>query len=90
MGYPVVVAVPAVLSFLYLWATKSAAAATSLANVGPGLGTMIGPENSFSDISDYAKWILIFSMLLGRLEIFTVMVLFTSYFWRQWNKKKSW
>lgn len=63
--------------------TSLSAAATSLANVGPGLGTMIGPENSFSGISDYAKWILIFSMLLGRLEILTVLVIFHPSFWKK-------
>ncbi len=62
--------------------TSLSAAATSLANVGPGLGNTIGPENNFGDISASAKWILIFSMLLGRLELLTVLVIFLPAFWR--------
>ena len=62
--------------------TSLSAAATSLANVGPGLGNTIGPENSFADISIAAKWILIFSMLLGRLELLTVLVIFLPAFWK--------
>ena len=63
--------------------TSLSAAATSLANVGPGLGATIGPENSFYAVSDTAKWILIFSMLLGRLEILTVLVIFHPAFWKK-------
>ena len=62
--------------------TSLSAAATSLANVGPGLGPTIGPENTFADISITAKWILIFSMLLGRLELLTVLVIFLPAFWK--------
>tara|TARA_B100000686_G_scaffold121440_1_gene128549 strand:+ start:153 stop:872 length:720 start_codon:yes stop_codon:yes gene_type:complete len=62
--------------------TSLSAAATSLANVGPGLGNTIGPENNFGDISIAAKWILICSMLLGRLELLTVLVIFLPAFWR--------
>ena len=51
-------------------------AATSISNVGPGLGEMIGPNGNFSEVSNISKWILSFSMLLGRLEIFAVLVLF--------------
>ena len=57
-------------------------AATSISNVGPGLGEMIGPNGNFSEVSDVSKWILSFSMLLGRLEIFAVLVLFLPSFWR--------
>ena len=57
-------------------------AATSISNVGPGLGDMIGPNGNFSQVSDISKWILSFSMLLGRLEIFAVLVLFLPSFWR--------
>ena len=63
--------------------TSLSAAATSLANVGPGLGEMIGPENSFYEISTFAKWVLIFSMLLGRLEILTVLVILHPTFWKK-------
>jgi len=57
-------------------------AATSISNVGPGLGEMIGPNGNFSEVSDVSKWILSFGMLLGRLEIFAVLVLFLPSFWR--------
>ena len=57
-------------------------AATSISNVGPGLGDMIGPNGNFAKVSDTAKWILSFAMLLGRLEIFAVLVLFLPSFWR--------
>ena len=57
-------------------------AATSISNVGPGLGEMIGPNGNFGEVSNLSKWILSFSMLLGRLEIFAVLVLFLPSFWR--------
>ena len=57
-------------------------AATSISNVGPGLGEMIGPNGNFSEVSDISKWILSFAMLVGRLEIFAVLVLFLPSFWR--------
>ena len=63
--------------------TSLSAAATSLANVGPGLGNMIGPESSFYEVPILAKWILIFSMLLGRLELLTVLVIFLPAFWKK-------
>ncbi len=56
--------------------------ATSISNVGPGLGEMIGPNGNFSEVSNVSKWILSFAMLLGRLEIFAVLVLFLPSFWR--------
>ena len=58
-------------------------AATSISNVGPGLGEMIGPNGNFSEVSDISKWILSFAMLVGRLEIFAVLVLFLPSFWRR-------
>ncbi len=57
-------------------------AATSISNVGPGLGDMIGPNGNFKDVSDVSKWVLAFGMLLGRLELFAVLVLFVPSFWR--------
>ena len=57
-------------------------AATAISNVGPGLGEMIGPNGNFSEVSEISKWILSFAMLLGRLEIFAVLVLFLPSFWR--------
>lgn len=59
------------------------ATATSLANVGPGIGD-VGPVNNFADVPKAAKWVLSFLMLLGRLELFTILILFTPYFWRDY------
>tara|TARA_R110002020_G_scaffold28146_1_gene89944 strand:+ start:10889 stop:12343 length:1455 start_codon:yes stop_codon:yes gene_type:complete len=56
---------------------------TALANVGPGIGPVIGPAGNFSAIGDPAKLILVFLMLLGRLEILAVLVLLIPAFWRQ-------
>jgi len=63
--------------------TSLSAAATSLANVGPGLGNTVGPDNTFQSIPEISKWILIASMLLGRLEILTVLVIFLPTFWKK-------
>lgn len=54
---------------------------TALTNVGPGLGTIIGPVGNFSSLPDAAKWICAAAMLLGRLEILAVLVMFTPTFW---------
>ena len=62
--------------------TSVTGAAVSIANVGPGLGDIIGPAGNFSSLNNPAKWILCFGMLLGRLEILTVLVLFSPNFWR--------
>ncbi|NQD96526.1 potassium transporter TrkH, partial [Pseudomonas sp. CrR25] len=58
------------------------AAATAVCNVGPGLGPIIGPAGNFSSLPDSAKWLLTAGMLLGRLEILTVLVLVTRTFWK--------
>ncbi len=55
-------------------------AVTAVSNVGPGLGA-IGPNENFKHLSDSAKWILSIGMLLGRLEIFTMLVLISPKFW---------
>ena len=62
--------------------TAISGAATALANIGPGLGPEIGPAGNFAGLSDAAKWVLAFGMLLGRLELLSVLVLFTAAFWR--------
>ncbi len=62
--------------------TAVSGAATSIANVGPGLGHVIGPSGTFATLPDTAKWLLSAGMLLGRLELFTVLVLFLPSFWR--------
>lgn len=62
--------------------TAMSSAATVISNVGPGLGPVVGPASTFQSLPDAAKWLLSAGMLLGRLEIFTVLVLFTRSFWR--------
>ena len=62
--------------------TAVSAAASAISNVGPGLGPIIGPEGNYSSLPDSAKWLLSAGMLLGRLELFTVIVLFTRAFWK--------
>jgi len=62
--------------------TAISAAGSAISNVGPGLGEMIGPSGNYKALSDPAKWILSATMLLGRLELFTVLVLFFPSFWR--------
>ncbi len=62
--------------------TALTGAASAVANVGPGLGPIIGPAGNFQPLPDTAKWLLSIGMLIGRLEIMTVLVLFTSAFWR--------
>ena len=62
--------------------TAASGAATAISNVGPGLGPTIGPSGTFATLSDGAKWILSAGMLLGRLELFTVVVLLLPSFWR--------
>ena len=62
--------------------TSISGAASSISNVGPGLGDIIGPNGNYKDIPDSSKWILSAGMLLGRLELFAVLVLFFPSFWR--------
>ena len=62
--------------------TAISGAASAISNVGPGLGDMIGPDGNYKNIPDVSKWILSFGMLLGRLELFAILVLFFPSFWR--------
>ena len=62
--------------------TAISGAATSISNVGPGLGSIIGPNGNFSSLPDTSKWILAVGMILGRLELFAILVLFLPSFWR--------
>jgi len=62
--------------------TAISGAATSISNVGPGLGPEIGPNGNFSSLPDVSKWILSLGMILGRLELFAILVLFLPSFWR--------
>ena len=61
--------------------TALSGAATSISNVGPGLGNLIGASGNFATLPDAAKWVMAFGMLLGRLELFTVLVMLTPAFW---------
>jgi trk system potassium uptake protein len=80
LSFSIVAIALSALGLDYLTAMSSAV--TALGNVGPGLGDIVGPAGNFSALPDTAKWILSFAMLLGRLELFTVLVLFTPTFWR--------
>ncbi len=62
--------------------TSISGAASSISNVGPGLGEIIGPDGNYKNLPDLSKWILATGMLLGRLELFAVLVLFFPSFWR--------
>lgn len=62
--------------------TAMSAAATTLANVGPGLGPVVGPAGNFKSLPDAAKWVLDLAMILGRLEFETLLVLLLPAFWR--------
>jgi trk system potassium uptake protein TrkH len=63
--------------------TSVSTAASAVGNVGPGLGPVVGPAGNFSSLPDAAKWVLSLAMLLGRLELFTVLVLLMPSFWRK-------
>ncbi|MDD2386901.1 MAG: potassium transporter TrkG [Bacteroidales bacterium] len=62
--------------------TSFGAVATSLGNIGPGIGDA-GPASNFANISVFGKWFLGLLMLMGRLELFTVLIIFTRYFWKR-------
>lgn len=63
--------------------TSLSGAATAIGNVGPGLGSIIGPAGNFKSVPDSAKWMLSAGMLLGRLELLTVLVVISPDFWRR-------
>mgnify|MGYP006094267281 CR=1 FL=1 len=62
--------------------TSMSAVASALSNVGPGIEN-VGPSNSYSSLPEISKWLLALLMLMGRLELFTVAVLFTPHFWKR-------
>ena len=81
--FAVAAAGAATLSFLHLdFKTSWGAVVTCLSNVGPGLG-LVGPSGNFSTLPVLSKWLLSFLMLLGRLEFFTVLLIFSPYFWKK-------
>lgn len=61
--------------------TAFSAAASSIANVGPGLGAIVGPSGNYAGLPDAAKWVLSLGMLLGRLEFLTILAILTPRFW---------
>jgi trk system potassium uptake protein TrkH len=70
--------------------TAFSGALTALTNVGPGLGNVIGPAGNFSSLSDTAKYLMSVGMIMGRLEIISVLVLLSPAFWqfgfgREWS-----
>jgi len=72
------------LSFFELdFVTALSASASAISNVGPGIGELIGPLGNYANINEKAKWILAFTMLVGRLEIFTILILFSKNFWKK-------
>ncbi len=63
--------------------TAVSGAATAISNVGPGLGPIIGPSGNFATLPDSAKWMLSAGMLIGRLEVLTILILFVPAFWKE-------
>lgn len=63
--------------------TSISGSITAVSNVGPGMGKVIGPTGNFASLPDAAKWVLSFGMLMGRLEILTILVVFFPAFWRR-------
>jgi len=73
-----------ILSFLGIdFLTSLSASASAISNVGPGLGDIIGPNGNFANINYIGKWTLAITMLVGRLEIFTILILFSKNFWKK-------
>lgn len=62
--------------------TAYSSAATAISNVGPGMGPEVGPAGTFQNVSDIAKWVMTFNMILGRLELIPVFVVLTPRFWK--------
>jgi trk system potassium uptake protein TrkH len=72
------------LSFIGLdFITAMSGAVTAISNVGPGMGDIIGPSGTFQPLPDTAKWMMCVGMIMGRLELFTVLVLFLPAFWQK-------
>jgi trk system potassium uptake protein TrkH len=63
--------------------TAVSATAACLTNAGPGFGHLVGPLGNYADLPDMAKWMLMFAMILGRLELITVLVMFSPSFWKK-------
>ena len=73
-----------ILSFVGLdFLTALSGSASAISNVGPGLGNLIGPSGNYSTLPLEAKWVLSITMLIGRLELFTFLVLLSVSFWKK-------
>lgn len=84
MFFITIIAIAAGLSAMGLDpVTSISGSITAVANVGPGMGDVIGPTGNFAPLPDAAKWLLSLGMLMGRLEILTLLVLFFPAFWRR-------
>ena len=71
------------MSFIGLdFETSMGAVAASLGNIGPGIGH-VGPVENYAAIPEFGKWFLAFLMLLGRLELFTVLIIMSPSFWKK-------
>lgn len=87
MGFMILFAISFIFLALILslanldFLTSISGAAAILSNLGPALGDVIGPAGNYSSLPDFAKWALAFAMLVGRLEIYTMLVLFSARFW---------
>ena len=68
--------------FILDFATSMSASVTALANVGPGIGSVIGPAGNFAGMPEVVKWLLAFEMILGRLELLGGILILTPDFWR--------
>ena len=79
-GFALLTIVLSVLGLDFL--TAASGAATTISNVGPGLGDVIGPSGTFAALPDAAKWAMATGMLFGRLEFFTILFMFSPSFWR--------
>ncbi|MDR9827106.1 TrkH family potassium uptake protein [Vibrio sp. FNV 38] len=84
MFFITIIVIAGILSAMGLDSVTSISGAiTAVANVGPGMGNVIGPTGNFASLPSAAKWVLSIGMLMGRLEILTLMVLFFPAFWRR-------
>lgn len=88
LGFMMVFGATTLLAVLVLVATgldlvsSLTGAIACITNTGPGLGR-VGPAGNYASLSDLQKWILALTMLLGRLELFTLLVVFSPAFWRK-------
>jgi len=78
----VIVGVVVLAAMGYDLGTCFGSVAATLGNIGPGIG-LVGPVENYSHFPGFGKWFLSFLMLIGRLELFTVLILFSAGFWKK-------